>query len=131
MLFKRAGMETWQFPQGGIDPGESPGQALYREVEEETGCGDFRVLSQGESPVSYDFPGTLKTNISKNYRGQKQHWFLCQFNEGAGPDLEKAEDKEFDDFRWADLKEVLTGIVIWKKSAYEQGLKELGLSTLK
>ena len=34
---KRIGQQAWQFPQGGIGPGETPEQAMYRELHEELG----------------------------------------------------------------------------------------------
>ena len=40
---------SWQFPQGGVDPGEDLIGALYREVEEETG---FIVESAGLAGVN-------------------------------------------------------------------------------
>lgn len=32
---------TWDFPKGGVEPGETPLQAAVREVEEETGLSDL------------------------------------------------------------------------------------------
>ena len=34
---KRIREHSWQFPQGGINPGENPEQAMYRELQEEVG----------------------------------------------------------------------------------------------
>ncbi|KQB47800.1 RNA pyrophosphohydrolase, partial [Neisseria meningitidis] len=34
---KRVREHSWQFPQGGIKPGESPETAMYRELYEEVG----------------------------------------------------------------------------------------------
>ena len=34
---KRIHTHSWQFPQGGIDRGETPEQAMYRELHEEIG----------------------------------------------------------------------------------------------
>src|SRR4030095_9990681 len=34
---KRIRGHSWQFPQGGINPGETPEQAMYRELREEVG----------------------------------------------------------------------------------------------
>ena len=34
---RRYGQHSWQFPQGGVDDGESPEQSMYRELYEEIG----------------------------------------------------------------------------------------------
>ena len=34
---KRINQHAWQFPQGGINRGETPVDAMYRELEEEIG----------------------------------------------------------------------------------------------
>ncbi len=37
---------AWQFPQGGIDEGETPKEALYRELEEEIGTNQVEIIAQ-------------------------------------------------------------------------------------
>ena len=126
--FRRVGTSKgWQFPQGGHEPGEHPEQTLYREVLEETGCDSFSVLKGPVGPISYNFPATLDTGITRHHRGQKQHWFLCSYRQGMGPDLSAATDQEFDRWCWLSTGQLLAGIVPWKKEAYLRGLILLGL----
>ena len=80
----------WQFPQGGIDPGETPEAALFREVWEELGTRDFVVEIRGHKQICYDFPEGLDHKIAQKWRGQLQSWFLVRFHKGAGPDLAQA-----------------------------------------
>lgn len=126
-LFRRTNTQVWQFPQGGQDPGESPRDTLYREVLEETGCSRFDILNAPEQTVSYDFPEEMKAPIAKHYCGQKQYWFLCQYHSGFEPDLSLASDKEFDQWKWGQVDQVIGQTIYWKKDAYKAGLKLLGL----
>lgn len=115
---------VWQFPQGGIEPGEGALEAFYREMKEELGTSKFQIIREGKRQVTYRFPEHIKTKITKKYCGQSHQWFLACFNEGKGPKVEKA-DGEFRDFTWKTPKEVLELIVDWKKKAYEEGLSQL------
>lgn len=128
MGFRRTGTSAaWQFPQGGLDSGETPEQALYREVLEETGCNAFSIVKGPEGPINYSFPPDLTHRISEQYAGQSQFWYLCTFEADEGPDLAKASDQEFDQWGWFDIPTMLGGIISWKKDAYVRGLTLLGL----
>ncbi|MCY4443236.1 MAG: NUDIX domain-containing protein [Proteobacteria bacterium] len=121
---------AWQFPQGGIESGESAEQALVREMQEELGCGEFQILQSSADMIYYDFPTTLIAPISKMFRGQKSRWYLCAFGEPfevMGVDLSRATDREFADFRWVKPYEAYEHTIYWKKDAYRKGLKDLGL----
>lgn len=117
---------SWQFPQGGIDGQELPRSAVIRELSEEIGCSNLTILQESAEWITYDFPSDLNVPITKKYRGQSQRWFLLSFNDGAVPDLTKAEG-EFQSLAWKPLSEILAGIVYWKRDAYRQGLHSLGL----
>jgi len=115
---------VWQLPQGGVDTGETHEGALFRELQEEIGCCDVKVELTLKDKISYDFPENLAAPIAKKFRGQIQTWYLLSFLDGANPSLEDS-DGEFSNFAWKTPKELIDGVVAWKRSAYELGFKKL------
>lgn len=113
---------SWQMPQGGIDKGEDPLPAALRELEEETGISDVEVIGQTEDWLTYDLPEHLIGKALKGkYCGQKQKWFAMRYlGSDSAIDLSKAEDDEFDDWRWEDAAELPGLIVEFKRPVYEQ-----------
>jgi len=118
---------AWQFPQGGIEPGESALNALYREMREEIGSDAFKVVKEAASVVKYRFPPELKGSISQKWLRQRQTWVSTIFDEGAKPDLSIAEG-EFTQYSWRTIDEVVKGIVDWKRHSYVEGLQSLGFT---
>jgi len=71
--------EAWQLPQGGIDKGEEPHDAAFRELEEEIGTAKAEIIAESRDWLSYDLPGDLAAKVWKGrYRGQKQKWFAMK-----------------------------------------------------
>jgi putative (di)nucleoside polyphosphate hydrolase len=118
---------SWQFPQGGIDPGERPEEAIRREIFEELAISTIEIISRATEPVRYEFPPHMAGSIAQKYRGQEQVWFHLRCDPSVSPDLEKATDKEFVAYTWVSVQEALACIVDFKKSAYQRGLELLGL----
>ena len=118
------GPYQWQFPQGGIDPGETSEFAAIRETEEETGISvqNMVPLAQTQEELFYDYPA----NVAKNprtvkWRGQRQKWFAVLFI-GSDDDVNlKAHlPQEFSEWRWGELAETPDLIVPFKRKVYEQ-----------
>lgn len=114
--------KAWQFPQGGVEEGETYCEALFREMKEELGCNQFEIVEENPDLLTYDFPKEMGSKIAKEYKGQRQKWFLCQFISGHGPNLELASDKEFSSIKWIQASEVLGHVIWWKKDVYRQAL---------
>ena len=118
---------AWQMPQGGIDDGEDPETAAYRELLEETGVKkqDVRFVASSSQWLSYDLPEDLIPILwNGKFRGQKQKWFLFKFL-GEDRDINIAtEHPEFSKWKWISKENLLKEIVPFKKSVYENVLKE-------
>jgi len=122
-LGKRAGAGEpycWQFPQGGVDPGEDLEDAARRELHEETGIRSVSLLARTDGWIFYDFPPEVAASKkARGFRGQKQAWFAYLFEgEDAEVDLAAHPPQEFDAWRWADLHEAGERVVPFKRDAY-------------
>jgi putative (di)nucleoside polyphosphate hydrolase len=111
---------AWQMPQGGIDAGETPRDAVMRELKEEIGTDRAEILAESRDWLSYDLPPELKRRVwGGRYRGQKQKWFLCRF-QGTDRDIDLGHDRhpEFDAWRWIEPKQLTELIVEFKRGVY-------------
>ncbi|WP_137109178.1 RNA pyrophosphohydrolase [Rhodobacter sp. SY28-1] len=117
---------AWQMPQGGIDEGEKPREAAYRELWEETGVTRDKVEFVGKTHgwVTYDLPPELLGKVwGGKYRGQKQKWFLFRFK-GTDADVKIATDHpEFSTWRWILADEMVESIVPFKRAVYEEVIR--------
>ena len=118
----------WQMPQGGIDEGEEPVQAAFRELEEETGTAKAEVVAESQGWLTYDLPdGMLGTALKGKYRGQTQKWFVMRFT-GSDADIDisapAGHKAEFSDWRWAPMTEVVAGVVAFKQPVYQDLARE-------
>lgn len=126
---RRVNQDAWQFPQGGINPHESPEQALYRELHEEVGLQehDVEILACTRGWLRYRLPQRLvRTHSQPVCIGQKQKWFLLRLrsnDEQVRMDL--TEKPEFDGWRWVSYWYPLGQVVAFKRDVYRRALKEL------
>ena len=120
--------DKWQMPQGGVDEGEDYITAMKRELKEETGIENIKIIKEIEKIYQYELPEDLVGIIWKGkYRGQKQKWFITRF---LGEEKEinlNSKHAEFIDWKWIEPKFLPEVIVYFKKDLYLSLLKEINL----
>jgi len=117
--------DAWQMPQGGVDKGETPVEAAYRELREEVGTTKALLLRESTKWLAYDVPEERRPPYWKGrWRGQAQKWFALAFT-GTDTDIDiEAHDREFDAWQWVSARELPSLIVPFKRAVYEVVLKE-------
>ncbi len=126
----RAGRRGWQFPQGGICRGETPQQAMYRELHEEIGlrAEDVELLGSTRDWVRYRLPKQYQRKHSSPLCvGQKQRWFLLRLvKNGNRFRFDHTEEPEFDRWRWVKYWRPVREVIFFKREVYLLALRELG-----
>jgi putative (di)nucleoside polyphosphate hydrolase len=134
---KRVHQHAWQFPQGGIQHGETPLQAMFRELEEEIGLqrDHVKILGRTREWLRYDVPErwtrraaceAASTSPGGGYRGQKQIWYLLRMvGRDCDVKLRASGHPEFDAWRWHDYWVPLETVIDFKREVYRQALLEL------
>ncbi|HYP68191.1 MAG TPA: RNA pyrophosphohydrolase [Thiobacillaceae bacterium] len=126
---KRIKQHAWQFPQGGIQAGETPEAAMYRELNEEIGLAPqhVRILGRTRNWLRYEVPDSwVRRDCRGIYRGQKQIWFLLRLTgRDCDVSLRATDHPEFDAWRWNEYWIELDSVVEFKREVYRRALEEL------
>lgn len=127
ITFQRVDFKNnWQAPEGGIDEGETPEEAIYRELEEEIGLGknDFLILKKTKGFIQYLF----EENKIHGFDGQEKQFFLIKLT--VSIDKFKYNnipgEIEFINCRKTNINELLIHVPSFKKEMYEKVLEEFG-----
>ncbi len=123
---RRISRDGWQFPQGGMRSDETPVEAMFRELQEETGLMPEHVQLIAETPgwLRYKLPRRfVRRNQKPLCIGQKQVWFLLRLvGDESAVKLDATDQPEFDDWQWVDFWHPLEHVVHFKRCVYEKAL---------
>jgi len=118
--------DFWQMPQGGIDKGETPLEAAYRELKEETSITSVKIIQEIKDEITYNLPDNLLGIIWKGkYKGQTQKWLVMKF---LGDDKEinlKTKHPEFLEWKWINIENITDKVVDFKLHVYEKIKREV------
>jgi putative (di)nucleoside polyphosphate hydrolase len=124
MAFERSDVAgAWQLPQGGVDDGETPEEAAWRELEEETGLGRQQVELVGEFPdwTAYEWPNGPRKN---GRMGQVQRWFTFRVrNDDVEPELDGVE---LTSWKWVKREWLVDEVVDFRRPSYRRVLLDEG-----
>lgn len=127
---KRSRVNSWQFPQGGMEQGEEPEQAMYRELLEETGleAKHVQIIGRTRYWLKYRLPEKyIRRNSHPLCVGQKQIWYLLKLvGDENNVTLDQFNKPEFDDWQWVEYWEPLKSVVYFKRKVYRRAMMELG-----
>ncbi len=117
--------EAWQMPQGGIDRGETPREAAFRELKEEIGTDRAEIVAESARWLRYELPGPLRGRLWRGrYVGQQQKWFAMRFK-GHDGDIDVATSHpEFDAWQWMPHDRLVALIVPFKRQLYRDVVAE-------
>ncbi len=113
--------DSWQFPQGGIDEGETPKEALLRELKEEIGTNNIDILAEYPKWISYDFPETVAKKMYP-FDGQIQKYFLVKIRDNLNINL-ATQKPEFSVFKFIEINDIFQYIVYFKRPIYRKVLE--------
>ncbi len=120
---------AWQFPQGGVDDGESPEEAILREIEEEIGLKpEHYAIEKSKSGYRYDYPDevrSMKPARKAQFIGQEQTYFLCRVSDEAPEVNLVQEHQEFSQARWIHPEDFdLQWLPDFKREVYREVMRD-------
>jgi len=108
---------AWQFPQGGIEDGEEPEDAVLREIDEETGIArrDLKLVARHPAWLCYELPPQMRS--AKTGLGQAQRWFLFRLKSRRSAPMPRPHP-EFRRYAWVTFDTAVRRAVAFKRPVY-------------
>lgn len=121
----------WKFPQGGMEENESEESAARRELFEELGSENFRIVAKSSHIHQYDWPEDSIKKAGYRWRGQSLRFLLVE-HLGTDEEIQINRD-EVQQYKWTELKDLFKNIdhdnplFVNYKNVIEKVLLEFGM----
>ena len=126
LIGKRFHHKSWQYPQGGVNPGETAMEAVFRETREEIGLKPQHIKIIDATPewIPYYLPERFIRKTKPTCIGQKQKWFLIELTGKVSDiNLRISKKPEFDSWRWIEHTEPEKIVIDFKQQVYTEAAK--------
>lgn len=119
--------DSWQSPEGGIDEGETPKEALFRELKEEINLkkNEYEIIKETKEPIRYFFNENDKVRLG--FDGQEKKFYLIKLNTDKTFKFDNTDEIEFISSKIMEAKELLEKVPIFKKEMYKKIIEEFKL----
>ncbi|MEK7125850.1 MAG: WecB/TagA/CpsF family glycosyltransferase [Patescibacteria group bacterium] len=111
--------EHWQLPQGGVDDDESEEQAVLREMREEVGATNLKIVGKHSQKHTYDWPAWHQ--LRGGYKGQSQTIFYLRFD--ANSDKIAIDEKEIKSYQWVDIDKAVSIVHPMRRAMTEMAVE--------
>lgn len=117
--------EQWQFPQGGLEPGEDLVAGAQRELKEETGITSVELIAVAKHRHQYIWPNALRPFLTSNYKNKGGDLATVFFKFNGSDDEIKLDQNELQGYRWVSPEEVDQLVPYFRKGHAQAVLAEL------
>jgi putative (di)nucleoside polyphosphate hydrolase len=116
----------WQFPQGGVEPGDSLKANVLRELREELGITEDVIASIKKLKAKHSYLWKQVPAYAKGrWSGQRQTFWLVEFiGRDRDINLNSAGEPEFSAWRWCAPRTVRRIAAAERLEGYEKALSE-------
>ncbi len=112
----------WKFPQGGIEKNEREEDTIKRELLEELGISNSKIITKSKYINQYDWPEEIVMKRGLKWRGQDQVFYLVKYL-GDDSNVKIIDPNEVRKFQWVTKKELFK--LIKQKGGIFSGYREV------
>lgn len=130
---RRCSQHSWQFPQGGINPGETAEQAMYRELFEEVGLSKRMCASwlRPATGCAINCRNVWCVGTQSRFVSAKSKMVLLQLLcNDADINMQRSSTPEFDGWRWVSFWYPVRQVVSFKRDVYRRVMKEFAVTVM-